>query len=296
MKLCPQCDFIYEDEQRFCDMDGKALVSDLAPVAIEPRVASPTRLTINLPARSRSRRFPVLLMGGIVLATLLAGFYCVQRQLARSTDGAQSSVQSPVTEQLSTARQETSPNPVSSTSIADTAESARSPEQLPGQSSEESLSPPTDVALEAATSLSQLSQSRSSAASITRARLTYSSVAAGGPSGNSRGPVIVRLSNGALIKADEAWERREGIWYRQAGMVTFLKRSRVKTIERLASPQPPPKSAAGKIQQSSPKSEDMTAQNRLRIRQLETANPKKQSRVSSFLKKTGRILTKPFKF
>jgi len=28
MKLCPQCQFIYEDDQNLCDMDGKALVYD----------------------------------------------------------------------------------------------------------------------------------------------------------------------------------------------------------------------------------------------------------------------------
>ena len=27
MKLCPKCDFIYEDDQAFCDMDGKELTS-----------------------------------------------------------------------------------------------------------------------------------------------------------------------------------------------------------------------------------------------------------------------------
>src|SRR5947207_11044374 len=31
MKLCPQCQFIYEDDQNLCDMDGKALVYDNRP-------------------------------------------------------------------------------------------------------------------------------------------------------------------------------------------------------------------------------------------------------------------------
>ena len=30
MKLCPQCEFIYEDDQNTCDMDGKELVFDPA--------------------------------------------------------------------------------------------------------------------------------------------------------------------------------------------------------------------------------------------------------------------------
>ncbi len=35
MKLCPQCDFIYEDEQTHCDMDGRELVYDPGPIAFE---------------------------------------------------------------------------------------------------------------------------------------------------------------------------------------------------------------------------------------------------------------------
>lgn len=35
MKLCPQCEFIYEDDQSLCDMDGSALVYNSGPVALE---------------------------------------------------------------------------------------------------------------------------------------------------------------------------------------------------------------------------------------------------------------------
>ncbi|MFN2517087.1 MAG: hypothetical protein ABR556_12840, partial [Pyrinomonadaceae bacterium] len=35
MKLCPQCEFIYEDEQSLCDMDGSVLVHTPNPVALE---------------------------------------------------------------------------------------------------------------------------------------------------------------------------------------------------------------------------------------------------------------------
>ena len=52
MKRCPQCDFIYEDEQSLCDMDGVLLVFDarnlpdvqaLAPVSPKPAKAQPKR-------------------------------------------------------------------------------------------------------------------------------------------------------------------------------------------------------------------------------------------------------------
>jgi hypothetical protein len=123
----------------------------------------------------------------------------------------------------------------------------------------------------------------SSKESLAHTRLTPGPVSAGTPSGDGRGPVIVRLTNGAAIRADEAWEKREGIWYRQGGVVTFLNRSQVRAIERLPSPTPRAKSVAYNSAEKS--------------RQTEPApEPKKESKVSSFLKKTGRILKKPFKF
>ena len=49
MKLCPQCAFIYEDDQRVCDMDGKALIN--APAPAEPqRFSSLVVMTIDLSA------------------------------------------------------------------------------------------------------------------------------------------------------------------------------------------------------------------------------------------------------
>jgi hypothetical protein len=76
-------------------------------------------------------------------------------------------------------------------------------------------------------------------------------------------------------------------------MVTFLKRSRVKGIEQFS--RSTSNSAVSRVEEKSKKSESMTAQNKLRIRRLEAADTKKQPRMSSFLKVTGRILKKPFR-
>ena len=299
MKLCPQCAFIYEDHQRFCDMDGKELVHDPASVAEERIVSPPTRMTIGLPARSetlparpRSRRFPVLVTVGVVLATLLVVIYFAQLHRSPSSNAAHSPIQSPARSATPDSSRQPSPaDLVSSTSVAVTP----LPEQQSSeQSPEESLSSLASAAAAGPVSpFPEASQSRSSAASVARARLASSPVSAGALTANSRGRVIVRLTNGATISADEVWERRDGIWYRQAGMVTFLKRSRVKTIQRLAPPQPQPAANTGVEKRRKP--ETNSAQNQLRIRRLEAVDTKKQSRVSSFLKMTGRILKKPFK-
>jgi hypothetical protein len=301
MKLCPQCAFIYEDHQRFCDMDGKELVLDPASVAAERIVSPPTKMTISLPvqselparseglpAKSQARRLPILVTVGIVLATLLVVIYFAQLHRSSSSNAAHSPVESPARSTGPDSSRQPSPaDLVSSTSVAVT--------PLPEQSPAESSSSPTNAVV-AGSSLSfpQSSQSPSSAAPVTRARLASSPVSAGALSANNRGRVIVRLTNGAVINADEAWERRDGIWYRQAGVVTFLKPSRVRTIERIAPPQPP-KSAANNSAEKSRKLENGTAPSQLRIRRLEPVDTKKQSRVSSFLKMTGRILKKPFK-
>src|ERR1044072_7301573 len=83
MKLCPQCDFIYEDDQGLCDMDGRELVYHSVPLAVGQSLAVPTRLTISLPEHSQPNRFPLLLIGAVVLALLLSVLYFVQLRRSR---------------------------------------------------------------------------------------------------------------------------------------------------------------------------------------------------------------------
>lgn len=288
MKLCPQCDFIYEDDQSLCDMDGKELVSGPATGIIEQSAAIP----VSLPPGSQSRRFAFAAVAGIALTALLFVGYFAQTHQSRSDIASQSSSQS---------------IPVAMTAQSSTPDLASAPPAVPvepplpeqpsEQSAEQASSPSQNLAPPSSSSSSSSSSSlsSSSAASFGRARLGSSPVSAGGSPGK-RAPVIVRLSNGASIKADEAWETKEGIWYRQAGMATFLKRSRVRAIERPTYPQPRSKSGAVNAADRNQKSENVIAQNQPRLGKPEVINVKKESRVSSFLKKTGRILKKPFKF
>ena len=80
MKRCPQCEFIYEDDQSLCDMDGVLLVFDsrtlpnlhaLAPVEA-PIVATTSR------AHWRHRTFPA--MAALILATVFSLVYFVSTQ------------------------------------------------------------------------------------------------------------------------------------------------------------------------------------------------------------------------
>ena len=105
MKLCPQCEFIYEDDQSLCDMDGKELVSDAGTLAFEEtvpstfaqpqqlaetRVSLPSELSSNLlpvlldspPSREQSRSFAIAGAVGVVLVALLFLVYYARTQAA----------------------------------------------------------------------------------------------------------------------------------------------------------------------------------------------------------------------
>jgi hypothetical protein len=272
MKLCPVCDFIYEDDQMVCDMDGKELVADPASVVTEQNLSPRQNPGADNPpvqlAGNEWRNFVVAAVVVFVLTALVVVAY-----LAR-------------TRQISSGRAPEISEPSTD----------RSAEQLPSQStSGDTAQPPSsDVvstqtpSTDAAVHEQSVEQSAESSTSsedeeaLAHTRLTPGPVSAGA-SGISRGPVIVWLVNGAAIRADEAWEKQEGVWYRQGSVVSFLPRSQVRTIERLPSPAPRLKSAPTNAEEKSKQTEP-------------AAEPRKESKVSSFFKKTGRILKKPFKF
>jgi hypothetical protein len=280
MKLCPQCDFIYEDDQSVCDMDGKELVSNPGRVVTEQDFATlvsatPVMVSDGLPMESAGRRrrnFALVTAVGLVLAALVIVIYLARAHQLKS-------VRAPQNSESSIDRSEEIPPQ----SISGDATGQPSSDDLASTQTPSADTALPDQLREQANELSSVETDQASKESRAHTRLTPGSVSAGASSGNSRGPVIVWLNNGAAIRADEAWEKSEGVWYRQGGVVTFIKRSEVRTIERLPSPTARSKSAAGNAGEKSRQTES-------------AADTKKESRVTSFLKKTGRILKKPFKF
>jgi hypothetical protein len=270
MKLCPKCAFIYEDNQGCCDMDGQELVHDPASGLVDQ--TAPPKLITSLSPRSRVRRLSVLFVGAVVLTALLSVIYLGQRQQSRTSYAAAIPIQSV---QLPTANAANPyPSPVDSSNSATNA-------SLPVESPDPSFPPAATAAA--------LTDAATIKAPSTDVTVASAHAATNALAPNQSAPVIVRLTNGASIKADDAGETRNGVWYRQGGMVTVLKRSQVRAIERRRSSSPrsaiPANTSTG----------DAAAKNPLRIRRLEPATPKRQSRVTSFLKKTGQILSKPFK-
>lgn len=320
MKLCPQCEFIYEDDQKFCDMDGQELVHDpqarifaeSVPVAspqlqavqdptpvtkiripIPDPLPSPASNAASQPPPARSAWRPgglaVAALAGLVLVALLFVVYYARTHQSQTPKANRSASQ--------TAGQLSAPSDAQPATRSADAQAA-----APGSSDSATLAAqtaaeqaldetPSDRASESAGLSSTASQPATLATandrSESRPRQGSTTVAARASAEPTRAPVIIRLNNGASIKVDEAWEKREGVWYRQAGMVTFIKRSRVKSIQR---------PAASARSQTEPRAEKSLAQNQPRTSQPEAAHPKQNSKMTSFLKKTGRILKKPFKF
>ena len=247
MQRCPVCEFVYEDDERFCDMDGSELVHDALSLPL-PALAEVTVEPAKEMTASSWRSYAVPAIGGVLLAmVLITGYYAAARGWLWK-DANRSSAKAPVT-----APEAPQSNPEASSANKESA-------SLPDE-------PPVEV-----------SSSPQSPKPATNAPLSSGPVGATSSAQRGRGPVIIRLTNGAAIKADEAWEKREGIWYRQAGVVTFLKRNRARAIER-GTP-PAPVTAASPEVKAKPKSIER----------------KPESRVSSILKTTGRILKRPFRF
>ena len=53
-----------------------------------------------------------------------------------------------------------------------------------------------------------------------------------------KGQMIISLTNGGKIEADEVWQTGEGIWYRKGSVMSMLDPKNVKSIEKLNSPDP----------------------------------------------------------
>jgi hypothetical protein len=81
MKRCSQCDFIFEDDQRVCDFDGTELTAIPEPMPLAQKI-SPSLSTLPDLHPSPIRRFihspislAVLALAGVTLSALLIGIY-----------------------------------------------------------------------------------------------------------------------------------------------------------------------------------------------------------------------------
>jgi hypothetical protein len=87
MRRCPVCDFIYEDDDKLCAMDGTGLVNHSGPLAFEES-ALPQLPQLPPPANSHGRGLTLIASGVILALALLLYFHSVSRRNIQSDPGA----------------------------------------------------------------------------------------------------------------------------------------------------------------------------------------------------------------
>src|SRR5882724_12153660 len=90
MKRCPLCDFIYEDEQNLCDMDGIELVADSGPLSHSGITAIAVTHVPVLPTQSWGRRFAIPGVAAVILSAVLFQVYSVSKRRSEDLHGPQS--------------------------------------------------------------------------------------------------------------------------------------------------------------------------------------------------------------
>ena len=191
MKLCPQCEFIYEDEQSFCDMDGNELFQTPASEPAKSLLTIPLVPDTGSKDR-RSSSIAVATMVVLVLAGLVVAVYFARaRQTLAQRSQQPSQYSRRATEQAvqpSAQAAAAQPFPAMSPESRSSEQSIASTSSAPGQPNVDSTPSGTS----------------SSETSPTRSRLNSGPVSASSGAENSRGRIVIRLMNGSAIKADEA--------------------------------------------------------------------------------------------
>ena len=210
MKRCPQCHFIYPDEDETCDFDQTPLV-DAAESEIAAITNTPQRPVLADLAATHSRKFesrknrralPIAVALGLVLGLVVFGVYfAVHRQMAPQRAAEQVKINSaqPVV-QL--------PSPSPSPSPAQTLDTEPTPET---NSKSSNANAKTSTA-HSATGVGPVSTSTP------------------GTTNKTGSKQVIVLTTGGRLEADEVWRTKDGVWYRRDGVVTLLKKNRVKAI------------------------------------------------------------------
>src|SRR5689334_16246369 len=191
MKRCPECNSLFPGTEKFCELDGTALIE-----------TADNRDFIEL-TPNRSRQTPLFIVAtvGLVIGVLLALMYLV---LTRDK------VQQPIAS--STSAPATAPQTVTPRPLTRQAESVPSPTIEPSPSPSPSVEPSPSVQ-------PSPEQVKLSISPISTAR------------GQNAGPLTIKLNTGVTIEADEAWQTSEGIWYRTGGMGALLDPNDIKWVE-----------------------------------------------------------------
>jgi len=208
MKRCPQCEFIYPDSDAVCDFDQTSLLlvaeSEIAAITntpVRPALADLAAThSKNFEKRKSRKALPIAAVLGLVLGIVFGVYFAVHRQMTR-----------PTVEQSSIV----TPQPVAQ---------MPSPSPSPSASVDESALPEEGVEK---TSRSTASSSKTSTSHTTT---NLGPVSTSENAAKKSDHKVILLTSGGKVEADEVWRTKDGVWYRRDGLVTLLKKNRVKAI------------------------------------------------------------------
>src|SRR5687768_5199719 len=217
MKLCPQCESRFPDTNQFCEIDGARLVDDdpdgdsnMTAPRFERDPHSRDAYGVVEGAEFQRYRQPtgsktwkILAALAVVSVVIGAVLFFVYQQMTGDTNEVVNGEASNVS-----AEQPQTLLPPQSVAFASV---SPSPETSPSPTTTPSPTPNADAA---------------------RAVLSSSPVSTSANEKLKGGTVVIRMTNGTSVEADEVWETGEGIWYRRSGVITLLERRQVESIVR----------------------------------------------------------------
>lgn len=211
MKRCPQCEFIYPDSDNVCDFDQTPLIaaeeSEIAAITNTPARPALSDLAAthsrNFENRRTRKTLPYAAFIGLFLGVaVFVAYFAVRRQMTPKTSTSQVVANTPVQVPQSTPTVVESPSPVA----------VESPSPTQTQPTESKSSTTKTTTAHTSTNTNPVSTGSTDAK----------------PKSGSK-PIIL-LTTGGKVEADEVWRTKDGVWYRRDGVVTLLKKNRVKAI------------------------------------------------------------------
>ena len=265
MKRCSECDFTFEDHQQVCDFDGTELtiIPESVPKAVR---TSPFRRL----ARSRVA-LAALVLAGLISSALLIGYY---------DSASQSSAE--IASNSESRNETANPGPQGSSAISDQAkpDQAAQPKMI---STQRRISAATKSSAITSPMLRWTSQNSRLRSSRSRRGPSPAKLAATSTSGIRTSKRRPEKTNRQLLARNQ---RRTGSPAGQRGGRGVTTSSRQSQARSHVKPAPAASRSrrSGAVAANSPSS------------QSESSRQAKGSKVVAILRKTGSILTKPFKF
>lgn len=217
MRRCPECFEVYENSEKFCELDGRPLLADPVLCVAGEENTEPGPEGLQLKRESWLTGLVGVIAGIVICVGVYAG-YMMGSIEADSKDQKSPAYATRIQDQLRQDR----PAP------------ARIPEPTPAPIEEPSPE------LEVEPSPESSGPSDVAEGHKVPARLNQGPVSTGSrkkdDEDGERIQTIVQMNDGTTIEVDAAWEDSQGVWYRRGGLVSLVEKERVRAIT--ARPEP----------------------------------------------------------